>query len=208
MCASARRFSDIAPVRRQGVVRHRLTQSARSRSVVSRPSPRPTAAASRICVIATQPAVGPKFSRARCRKHGAAAAGDARTGVVVDLDDEIVEVVVAHQPVAALARPAGPAVVMAVAGSSHQASSGRIGRTGRKVRGRGAGRRATTIAADGRCRAGCRRRPRACWPGCRRAQAPPGWSGRPAVSQPRRGSPAAGRTRIAASGRSRGLSDK
>src|SRR3954447_19666273 len=38
------------------------------------------------------------------QKHRAAAAGDARLGVVIDLDDEIVEMIVARQPVAALLR--------------------------------------------------------------------------------------------------------
>jgi hypothetical protein len=38
------------------------------------------------------------------QKHRAAAAGDARPGVVIDLDDEIVEMIVAPEPVAALIR--------------------------------------------------------------------------------------------------------
>src|SRR5690348_15556980 len=33
------------------------------------------------------------------QEHGAAAAGDARAGVVVDFDDEIIEMVLARQPV-------------------------------------------------------------------------------------------------------------
>src|SRR5262245_13661095 len=49
------------------------------------------------------------------QEHGAAAPGDARAGVVVDLDDEIVEVVVARQAVAARAAlQANRLVVMAV----------------------------------------------------------------------------------------------
>ena len=51
------------------------------------------------------------------QKHRAAAAGDARAGVVIDLDDEIVEMIVAPQPVAALFRmQPHRAVVMAIAG--------------------------------------------------------------------------------------------
>src|SRR5262245_58346676 len=37
------------------------------------------------------------------QEHGAAASGDARAGVVVDLDDEIVEVILALQAVAGFA---------------------------------------------------------------------------------------------------------
>lgn len=40
------------------------------------------------------------------KKHSAATTGDARPGVVIDLDDEIIEVIVTHQPVAAI--PWGP----------------------------------------------------------------------------------------------------
>ena len=36
------------------------------------------------------------------QKHGATATGDARTAVVIDLDNEIIEVVVALQPIAAV----------------------------------------------------------------------------------------------------------
>src|SRR5260370_6879545 len=47
------------------------------------------------------------------QEHGAAAATDARRGVVVDLDDEIVEAILAGQPVAGLiaAETDGPVVV-------------------------------------------------------------------------------------------------
>ena len=108
-------------------------------------------------------------------EHRAAAAGDARPGVVVELDDEVVEMVGAPQPVAGMARAAaGPA----------GCSGGRAGpRTSRRRAGcagpaaacaaAAAGRPATTAAAAGTRRAACRRRPRACWPGCRRGRAPP-----------------------------------
>ena len=49
------------------------------------------------------------------QEHGAAAAGDARARVVVDLDDEVVEMILAGQPVAGLAAPKPDRlVVMAV----------------------------------------------------------------------------------------------
>lgn len=40
------------------------------------------------------------------QEDGAAASGNAGTGVVIDLDDEIVEVIVPRQPVAAITRRA------------------------------------------------------------------------------------------------------
>jgi hypothetical protein len=36
------------------------------------------------------------------QKHGTAAAGDARAKVVIDLDDEVIEVILARQPVSGL----------------------------------------------------------------------------------------------------------
>jgi hypothetical protein len=36
------------------------------------------------------------------QEHGAAAPGDARAGIMIDLDDEVVEVILARQPVAGL----------------------------------------------------------------------------------------------------------
>ena len=49
------------------------------------------------------------------QEHGAAAPGDARRGIVVDLDDEVVEMILAPQPVAGLAaRETNRLVVMAV----------------------------------------------------------------------------------------------
>src|SRR4051812_40345450 len=49
------------------------------------------------------------------QEHGAAASGNARAGVVVDLDDEIVEVILAPQAVAGLAgRTPHGLVIMAV----------------------------------------------------------------------------------------------
>src|ERR1043166_4442969 len=51
------------------------------------------------------------------QEHGAATPGNAGAGVVVDLDDEVVEVIFAPQAVAALAAPAPDrAIVMAVGG--------------------------------------------------------------------------------------------
>ena len=73
-------------------------------------------------------------------EHRAAAAGDARPGVVVDLDDEIVELVGAPQPVAGLAgRAAGPAGCNGGrAGPRTSRRPAGCGRTGRWVAGRGA----------------------------------------------------------------------
>ena len=51
---------------------------------------------------ATQPAVGELFGRAICTKTVAAAAGLSGAGIVVDLDDEVVEGIVPPEPVAAL----------------------------------------------------------------------------------------------------------
>ncbi len=62
----------------------------------------PTRASSRrseFIVSATQPAVGAKPWARHMDEHGAAAAGNARARVVVDLDDEVVEVVLAREPV-------------------------------------------------------------------------------------------------------------
>ena len=49
---------------------------------------------------ATQPAVGAKSGLRHVDENGAAAAGHARPGVVVDFDDHVVEAVAAAQPVA------------------------------------------------------------------------------------------------------------
>src|SRR5436190_1366192 len=50
------------------------------------------------------------------QKHGTAAAGDARRGVVVDLDNEVVEVILAPQAVAGLSplKPDRPVIVAVV----------------------------------------------------------------------------------------------
>ena len=64
-------------------------------------------AADRAACSATQPAVGAKARPCDMDEHGAAAAGDARPRVVVDLDNQIVETVVAPEPVAwFIGRPA------------------------------------------------------------------------------------------------------
>src|SRR6266700_583603 len=63
-------------------------------------------------VMETQPAVGPKLSRARCKNTAL-----PRPAVVVDLDDEIIEMVGALEPVAALLASApDPLVVVAIPG--------------------------------------------------------------------------------------------
>ena len=109
-------------------------------------------------------------------EHGAAAAGDARAGVVVDLDDEVVEPVVAPQPVAwfigraaerpvvaAVARVLAPGVVRRDPADRQQGARPRpaVGPPPQP-------QRAETA------RAGSRRRLRACWRGCRRGRARPG----------------------------------
>ena len=142
------------------------------------------------CVIETQPAVGPKFSRARCRNTALPRPAIRGERVVIDLDDEIVEVVVAPSAGRRRARdPAGSAGCSGdLAGSSHQASSGPMARTGRKrprprmavgpppqlPRPEGALRGAAIALAL----VGQR---------CRRAPARPESVCPPAVSQPRRG---------------------
>jgi hypothetical protein len=47
------------------------------------------------------------------KENGASAAGNARFGVVIDFDDEVIEVIVPHQAVAALmtVKPDGTIVV-------------------------------------------------------------------------------------------------
>ncbi len=66
-------------------------------------------------VIETQPAVGPKFSRARCRNTALPRPAMRGARVVIDLDNEIIEVIVAPQPVAAaIAIQPHRLVVMAV----------------------------------------------------------------------------------------------
>jgi hypothetical protein len=50
-------------------------------------------------------------------EHGAAAAGDARAAVVVDLDEEVVKPIVAPEPVASvIGRPPEWPVISAVSG--------------------------------------------------------------------------------------------
>ena len=94
--------------------------------------------ADRACRSATQPAVGAKSWPGHVDEYGAAAAGDARPGVVVDFDDQIVEVVGAAEPVAwFIGRAPERSVVAPVGGSSHQASFGPMRRTGSQRRGRG-----------------------------------------------------------------------
>ena len=158
-------------------------------------------------VIETHPAVGRKIRARQMQKHRAAAAGDARGGVVVDLDDEIVEMVFAGQPVAGLA-VAEPdrLIVMAVVRVLAPGVFGpdRRGPAGRSAAA-GGGRRATIIAGGGRCPSGCRHRLRACWRGCRRGQVPPGRSSRRRSASPGGGRRRRGWTRIAESGRSRAI---
>ena len=71
------------------------------------------------------------------QEYRAAAADDARRGVVIDLDDEIVEVVVALEPVAAVIaiQPYRP-VVTAAMGVLAPAVLWLDGASGKKVRGR------------------------------------------------------------------------
>ena len=75
--------------------------STQSRSSSAAPSAA-TGAASRDFVIETHPAVGAKIVARQMQEYRAAATGDARGAVVIDLDDEIVEMVVAREPVAGL----------------------------------------------------------------------------------------------------------
>jgi len=50
-------------------------------------------------------------------KHGAAAAGHARSGIVVDFDDQVVETVVPPEPVAwFIGRPAEEAIIASIRG--------------------------------------------------------------------------------------------
>ena len=156
-------------------------------------------------VIETQPAVGAKIAARQMQEHRAAAAGDARRGVVIDLDDEIVEMIIARQPVAALtAAEPHRLVVMTVMrvfapgvfGPDRRGPAGTSGAAD-------GGRRATTIAAGGRCPG----RPAVAFAlvgkdACR-GRAPPARPMPPAVSQPRRGHPRRDASRIAESGRSR-----
>ena len=94
----------------------------------------------------------------------------------------------APEPVAGLAGlDAGPGGCNGGrAGSSHQPSSARM-RPDRQLRAgprRAVGPPPQPPQPEAR-RAACRRRPRACWPGCRRGRAPPGSASGPAISQPR-----------------------
>ena len=72
------------------------------------------------------------------QEHRAAAAGNARRSVVVDLDDDIIEMILARQPVAGRFRVAA-ARADCNGGSGVLAPGvfGPMARTGRKVRGRG-----------------------------------------------------------------------
>ena len=117
-------------------------------------------------VIETQPAVGAKFSRARCRNTALPRPAMRGAAVVVDLDDEIVEMIVARQPVAA---------AIALPAASADCNGGWRGLRTRRLRAgwrepaercaaADGGRRATTIAAAGTCPSGCRHRLRVCWP--------------------------------------------
>ena len=66
-------------------------------------------------VIETHPAVGEKLVRARCRNTALPRPAIAGRCVMIDLDDEIVEVILARQPVAGLiADQADRLIVMAV----------------------------------------------------------------------------------------------
>ena len=66
-------------------------------------------------VIETHPAVGEKLVRARCRNTALPRPAMRGRGVVIDLDDEIVEMILARQPVAGLiADQPNRLVVMAV----------------------------------------------------------------------------------------------
>ena len=141
------------------------------------------------------------------QEHGAAAAGDARARVVIDLDDEIVEMILARQPVAlVVARDADRLVVMPVVGVFAPGVGGRDGARWRdKCAGADAGRRATTAVADERCRAASPPSPSRLL-----ARMPPrpsatGMAKPGAVSQPFREFPAVARILIMEIGRSRPL---
>ena len=68
-------------------------------------------------VIETHPAVGSEILARQMQEDRAAAAGYSGLGVVIDLDDEIIEVIVAPEPVAAaIRRQPHRLVVMAIAG--------------------------------------------------------------------------------------------
>ena len=127
-----------------------------------------------------------KIVRARCRNTALPRPAMRGVRVVVDLDDEIVEMVVARQPVAGLvAVEPDRLIVVAVV---RVLAPGVLGadrtRAAERSAAADAGRRATTIAPAGRYPAACRRRPRACWPGCRRGRAPPAWSSRRRSASP------------------------
>ena len=133
-------------------------------------------------------------SRARCRNTALPRPAMRGARVVIDLDNEIVEVILARQPVAGLVadQPDRLIVMAVVPGLRTRRLRAGSARTGRKrARARMAvGAPPQLPRMEGASRA-CRRRPPACWPGCRRGRARPAWSSRPAVSQPRRGLPAA-----------------
>ena len=108
-------------------------------------------------------------------KHRAAPSGDARPHVVADFDNEIIEMIVAPEPVAGRIQPVSRYGDCS-AGRPDPRTRRRADRSGARgaaSRAASRGRRATTAARDGTGRAGSRRRPPACSPGCRRGRAPP-----------------------------------
>ncbi len=155
---------------------------------------------------ATQPAVGPRFGRATWTNT--ALPRPAMRGRVLwsSLDDEVVQPVVAPQPVAwFIGRPAERPVVAPV---------GRVlapGDVGRHAGGRAAaspdaasGPAATTAGAAGTGRAACRRRLRACSPGSPERPSTTGIARWPASSTPQVRRPGRVRTRISGKAPRRG----
>ena len=117
-------------------------------------------------VIEMHPAVGEKFSRARCRNTALPRPAMRGECVVIDLDNEIIEMVVAREPIAAL-RAIQPhrLVVMATGGIFAPGVFGPDRANREKcVRPRMAVGAPPQPAVAGTCLSGSRHRLPACWP--------------------------------------------
>jgi len=135
----------------------------------------------------------------RCRREartgdvnedGAAASGYPRAGIVVELDDEVVEPVLAPKA----GRRPGPAWRRDgySAGRPDSRTSPGFSRSGEPATACAAGafcRPATIAAAAGNGRAACRRHPPACWGGCRFVPRRRGWPANRRSASPARGFP-------------------
>lgn len=77
-----------------------------------------------------------EFFTGEMNEHGAAAARNARPGIVIDLDDEIVEMIVAHQPVAGFAGSARDRLVVMPVGRVFRPGIGMRNRANRQMRSR------------------------------------------------------------------------